>query len=172
MRVMSAPGAARGESVVLQADETAVSSIMQRRFLAAAPETTISTLKLLLLDSYVNAIPVVRGGELVGIVSKCDLLLESDEPFDDEPVEGASPVEELEFGLRRSRAEPLAEDVMSSYAFVVPPSASIALVAALMHYEGVHQLPVTRGRTLVGMVDALDVLRWLGTQCGYGPNAH
>lgn len=47
-------------------------------------------------------------------------------------------------------------------------SASIALAAALMNYEGVHQLPVTRGRRLIGMVDALDLLKWLAARSGYG----
>ena len=51
--------------------------------------------------------------------------------------------------------------VMTPHAIALPPTASVLHAAALMAAEGLHRVPIvtTNGR-VVGIVSALDVLRW------------
>lgn len=52
--------------------------------------------------------------------------------------------------------------------FTLPESASLSKAAALMAFEGVHRLPIlSNDGKVVGILSALDVLRWLAKQQGY-----
>ena len=53
-------------------------------------------------------------------------------------------------------------------AFTLPESASIAHAAALMAYENVHRIPVVASDgSVVGIIAALDILRWLAVNAGF-----
>jgi len=52
--------------------------------------------------------------------------------------------------------------------FSLPESATLSRAAAVMAYEGVHQIPVVASDgTIVGLISALDVARWLAQHDGY-----
>jgi CBS domain-containing protein len=76
---------------------------------------------------------------------------------------------DLEPGLRVYEPAPLtAGDVMSPVAFSLPESSNIGQAAALMAFEAVHGLPVVADAgEVVGIVSALDILRWFGQCSGY-----
>ena len=66
------------------------------------------------------------------------------------------------------RKEPSVGDIMVPYLLAVPSQAPISLAAALMAYEGVHRLLVLDdSNNMVGIVSALDVLRWLAQHHGF-----
>jgi predicted transcriptional regulator len=47
-------------------------------------------------------------------------------------------------------------------------SATVTMAAALMAFEGVRRLPIVdSAQQVIGMLSALDLLRWLGQQDGY-----
>lgn len=98
----------------------------------------------LLLQCQVSALPVVhRHGAVIGVVSEADLLA---------PI--ATP------GLHGLGRVPAARDLMTSPAITVPPEATAAEMAWLMHRHGVKRLPVVdaQGRP-VGIVTRMDLLR-------------
>lgn len=51
-----------------------VSGFMTRDVISAAPDTTLLELEALVLDHNIGRIPVVEGGQLVGIVTRTDLI--------------------------------------------------------------------------------------------------
>ena len=59
-------------------------------------------------------------------------------------------------------------DIMTRPAICLESSAQLTQGAALMAFEGVSRLPVIDGeRRVVGVLSALDLLRWIGRQDGY-----
>jgi CBS domain-containing protein len=57
---------------------------------------------------------------------------------------------------------------MTRPAISLEATAPLTRAAALMAFEGVSRLPIVDGRQhVVGMLSALDLLRWLGRQDGY-----
>jgi CBS domain-containing protein len=75
----------------------------------------------------------------------------------------------LERGSHLLELVPLAAgDVMSPIVLALHESSNIGQAASLMAFEGVHRLPVVAdGGEVVGILSALDVLRWFGRRSGY-----
>jgi CheY-like chemotaxis protein/predicted transcriptional regulator len=145
----------------------AIATIMSRHVLCARPEMSVEALGQLLLDEHIGGIPVVdRDNRLLGIVTKSDILRGGWEPaawaVDD-------PKQRLASGYH---AEPLpravAGEIMTPFVFTLPMDAPIARAAALMAHEGIHRLAVVaHDGTVVGMVTAFDVIRWMAQRAGY-----
>jgi CBS domain-containing protein len=55
-------------------DRTKVDAAVTERLITVAPTDTAAHVARLLLEQRINAVPVVDGGRLVGIVSRSDLL--------------------------------------------------------------------------------------------------
>ena len=55
-------------------DRTKVDAAMTERLVTVAPSDTAAHTARILLEQRINAVPVVDGGRLVGIVSRSDLL--------------------------------------------------------------------------------------------------
>jgi CBS domain-containing protein len=156
-----------------QSDWTPISDIMPGAVLCVRPDLDLESLTSLLLERGISAAPVVDDqGHAIGVVSKTDLLRFShDEPPCSQPLAASyeAAESELEPGFHM---EPLqtgkVSDVMTPVAFTLSESASIANAAALMAYEGIHQVPVTGlDHQVVGMISTLDILRWVARRAGY-----
>lgn len=131
-----------------RADLTAVSEIMSRDVISVGPDLPISALEELFLAKGIGGVPVVdASGTPRGVVSKTDLLRWRGEPND---------------------AGATVEGIMMPTTFFLLESEPIAKASGMMAYEGVHRLPVLdRDNRVVGMVSALDVMRWLAREYGY-----
>jgi len=132
----------------VDADGTPVSAVMARRVICVAPETQTSVVRELLLERGVTGAPVVdAAGTVVGFVSRSDLL------------------------RNRWPAPPATVSrIMTPMALTVSETASVAEASALMALEGVHRLPVVSSAPegkVVGVISALDILRWYARRCGY-----
>jgi CBS domain-containing protein len=132
----------------LDGDSVPVASVMSRRVVCVAPETPTSIVRELLLERGMTGAPVVDSkGTVVGFVSRADLL------------------------RNRWPAPPLkASQIMTPLAVTVTETASVAEASALMALEGVHRLPVVNNASsgkVVGVVSAVDILRWYAGRCGY-----
>ena len=131
-----------------EGDRVPVASIMAHRVICVAPETQTSIVRELLLERGLTGAPVVdASGLVVGFVSRADLL-------------------------RNRWPSPAAKvsEIMTPLAVTISENASIAEASALMALEGVHRLPVVNNASagkVVGVVSALDVLRWYARRCGY-----
>lgn len=130
-----------------------VSEIMSAHVVTFTANTTIEQATRVMLDRQISGAPVVDDdNKPIGIVSKTDLIEAWHEHFKSAEPEGHTVV----------------GNIMVPYLLAAQQSSPIALVAALMAYEGVHRLLVLDEQSaMVGIVTSLDILRWLGNLSGF-----
>jgi CBS domain-containing protein len=141
--LVAAPTATPGD-----ADATPVTALMSREVICVRPDLRIRALAELLAGRHISGTPVVDvNGRVIGVVSKTDIVA----------VHGRD-------------KDLVVADIMMSVAFSLDEQATIAQAAAMMAVEGIHRIPiVTRSGDAIGIVSALDILRWLAKQHGYTP---
>jgi CBS domain-containing protein len=136
------------ERAVVDGDRTHVWSVMARRLVCVLPDAKTDLLRDILLERGVTGAPVVDPrGTVLGFVSRADIL------------RGAWPAPSA-----------VVSEIMTPLAVTVSESASLAEASALMALEGIHLLPVVNNAAagnVVGVISALDVLRWFARKCGY-----
>jgi CBS domain-containing protein len=131
-----------------------LAEIMSDRVVSATPGTTIQDLAAVIAARGVSGVPVVDpGGRAVGIVTRTDLVRWAFSAPEDQ--------------RRTCRVV----DLMTRAVLSLPREAPIARAAALMSFEGVHRIVVTRADgSVCGMLSAIDVLNWVARNGGYvGP---
>jgi CBS domain-containing protein len=142
----SLPG--RTEIADAGGDREPVATILSPRAVCVAPDTPLAAVRDLLLERGLTGAPVVDSAHrVVGFVSRADLLRE-----------------------RWPSTPTVVSQVMTPMAVTVSETSSIAEASAMMALEGVHRLPVVNNALqgkVVGVVSALDVLRWYARRCGY-----
>ena len=124
-------------------DRTPLAAVMSGDLVCVSPDLPVESLVSLLVDRGFSGVPVVNSaGKPVGVVSKSDLVT----------------------GARSG----LVRDIMMPIAFTLPEGASLSHAAALMAYENIHRVPVVAADgTVVGIVSAMDIVRWVAEQDGY-----
>jgi CBS domain-containing protein len=149
-----------------------VSSIMTRDFAVVRDSVNVHELTKFLLERRITCAAVSDAcGKLVGYVSMTDLVRER---FMNGETENYAPSRKRTarsysdgFHLE-SVPRATVRDIMMPFVFRVPENAPIDHAAALMAREGVHRvLIVSEANEVVGIVSALDILRWLAKQDGY-----
>jgi CBS domain-containing protein len=113
-------------------------------------------------------------GQLLGTVSRGDILRAEQESRDTEETRQVSAWPRardvaLEAGMHVEETVPAtALDVMSLGPLALNERSNIGQAASLMAFEGVHHVAVVADRgDVVGIVSALDILRWFGQHSGY-----
>lgn len=134
-----------------------VKDVMRREVPVAEPTATIAELAKMMVEHRVPGVPVVRDGELIGIVTEADLIQREanvDAPqvtafFDAIIVTDAgTPFEEE---LRRVLAT-TAEELMSSPVISIRDIATVAELATLMLQRRINPVPVVdENRQIVGL---------------------
>lgn len=131
------------------AERTRVRDIMQRRVVRISADERLSTVEDIMTLGGVRHIPVVRSGELVGVVSERDLLRASLSSLND-------------FGSDHRRAFLQGVEirrVMSSPAVTVAPDTPVEEAACILAERKIGCLPVVdREGRLIGMLTETDVL--------------
>jgi CBS domain-containing protein len=166
------PSGGEPQALHPQANEGSVRSIMARA-IAVRPELSLEGLIRLFIDEHLTASPVVNEvGELVGIVSKTDVVVERlgwNELRDAVlSARGAAAAwqDDLADGRDVFISELLRErtvaDVMSRRVIQVSAEAPIAAAAEVLTRTGLHHLPATdeSGRP-VGMLNSTDLSQWV-----------
>ena len=127
-----------------------VREIAQRKVVTISASERLSTVEDIMTLAGVRHMPVVHGGELVGVVSERDLLRASLSALADHRR-----AERRAFlhGVDIAR-------VMSSPAITIAPHASVEEAALLMAERKIGCLPVVEGGRLVGLVTETDLLRY------------
>ena len=72
--VIPMPGAARLEREIRKISGASVADIMTREILHVTSDTPISTVAELMVDRHLTVVPVVDGGEFVGVIDKRAML--------------------------------------------------------------------------------------------------
>jgi CBS domain-containing protein len=116
---------------------------MTRDVVCVAPSLPRRSLARLLHERGLHGVAVVDGDHrLIGMVSDEDLQ-------------------------RRPDARTVS-DLMTRKVLALPDWTPLAKAAAIMAFEGVYRIPVlSSDRTVLGLLSALDVLRWLAEREGY-----
>ena len=129
---------------------TVVRDIMSEQIVTISADDSLSTVEDIMTLGGVRHMPVVRGGQLVGVVTERDLLR-------------ASLSNLSSFGNEQRRAFLQVVEigrVMTSPPKVIDSEASVKAAALLMAESRIGCLPVMDGDRLIGMVTETDVLRY------------
>jgi len=129
---------------------------MSRNVVSISPDDTLRTASEIMEFGDVRHLPVVRGGELIGVVSERDLLKASLSN-----VIGV-PADEQSYFLEGVTIS----EVMSSPPVFVSVLDSVHCVAALMADRKIGCLPVLDSGKVVGLVTEIDVLRYFARAQG------
>ena len=128
--------------------------VMSEGITSLTYDATVQEAAELLVNTGVSAMPVLdKDGIMIGIVSEADLIREaSPETWARDLGEAAA--------LASSYARPVT-DVMTEKVLTVDENMPLAEVAKLMSTQRVKRLPVTRGKSVVGVVSRVDLLKAL-----------
>lgn len=141
------------------ADGLLARDVMCREVLSVAPEEPVSEMVKLLVGKSYRALPVVKDGIPVGIVTNTDLLTRAalGVRLDLLPtLKGAELGDEL---LRLAQGGKTANDVMTPKPLTVAPDTPLSQVAETMATHRLKRLPVVDGQgRMVGIVSRFDVL--------------
>jgi CBS domain-containing protein len=161
------------------AESTSIAEIMTRAVATVPPDLGLDALISLFLERNISGAPVVDAqGRAIGIVSKTDVLRDRFVRGDSGETRPATVHRDgIEVRLEGMHVElpndVTVREVMTPLAFTLPEDASIARASALMALETVHRVPVVSpAGKVIGILSALDVLRWLARQEGYVLPAH
>jgi CBS domain-containing protein len=122
-----------------------VKDYMTRRVVMCHPDDTILKAYTLIIDSSYTAFPVVKKHELVGMVSRNDLLRHGN----------------IRKSIGNSGNSPTIESIMTTPAITISPDEQITAAAMLMVKHDISRLPVVSGGKLVGIIDRHDILKGL-----------
>lgn len=161
----------RPKAAGLDPVKAAVTAIMSRKVKTVRADMSLEAAMEVMISSEIGHLPVLGDdGELVGILSKTDLVRER-------LLNGETGVAEVKVtgknGVRYSPGPGFHEDgdavktvsdLMSTRVKTVRDDATIAEVASVMARHRVHGLPVvTRRNALVGFVSTFDVVDWVAS---------
>jgi CBS domain-containing protein len=154
-----------------------VSDVMSREVQSVQPDLTLFDLERALIQSRIGGAPVVQRGELVGVVSRTDILrrlLAAQELRDYAEFEHRRTVSGLDVPLHEllGTAERVFDpgieaqlrllrvaDIMSEHPITVAASAPLETAARLMLENRIHRVIAVQARQPVGILTALDVVR-------------
>ncbi|MBF0370106.1 MAG: CBS domain-containing protein [Magnetococcales bacterium] len=145
--------------------------IMTREVVTASPELSVQALAKLLTEKKISGVPVMDGGELVGIVTEGDLVDRVKRVhlptlvtlFDAViPIAGERQYEE---DLRKMAAL-TASEIMTLEVVMVDEETEMEEIATIIQDEDFPLLPVMRGDDLVGIIGKRDIIRAMVVENG------
>lgn len=148
--------------------------IMNTNVISVPAAMDLRDLAKLLLKEGITGAPVVDGkGQLAGVISQTDLvyynLTRGDELVFDSGFYHSAKVEgrHVPAGFQFEDFNTgCVGDVMTPVVHSVTESATVASVARLMTRKHIHRVIVRKGRSVAGIISALDVLRVYGAPSG------
>jgi CBS domain-containing protein len=128
--------------------------VMSEGITSLTHDATIQEAAELLVNTGVSAMTVLDDdGIMIGIVSEADLIRQASPEAWDRKLRDDS-------AMADSYARPVTE-VMTEKVLTVDENMPLAEVAKLMSTQKVKRLPVTRGKSVVGVVSRVDLLKAL-----------
>lgn len=119
---------------------------MTRKVIAMSPKDTVRDANRVLQKNRIHHLPVVEGGELVGIVSDTDLR------------KWVLREEKINEGGTVTRRTGLLEEIMTRDVITMSPEDTIEDALLILHRRRFGALPVVEGRKLVGIITKADIL--------------
>lgn len=129
-----------------------VSHIMTRNLVTLDINQPVSKARQIFDSASIHHLPVVRGEDLVGILSWTDFLRISFGEFGNQDGRGLDAVLDHTYKLA---------DVMKADPVTLPVTGTVRDAATLLGSSGFHSLPIVDGQKLVGLVTSTDLIRYL-----------
>lgn len=124
---------------------------MNAQIVTVSADERLDTVDDIMALGHVRHLPVVKAGELVGIVSERDLLRAS-----------LSSISNVGLGEKRAFLNSIKlREIMSSGVVTITPATSVQEAAEIMADEKIGCLPVVDDNQLVGMVTETDLLHFM-----------
>ncbi len=149
-----------------------VRELMETVVHTVPPDMLLPALEQEFLEKKVSGFPVVENGELVGLVSRSDIIRQlaeerllaqttSDFYWDDSGFHEDRPESFQQVATRMGqRIEELrVRDMMSQQVIVVSPDDSVEVAAEKFIEHRIHRVPVVDGGRLVGVIATLQYVR-------------
>jgi CBS domain-containing protein len=139
--------------------------IMTAPAITITPDTPVQEIAELLLERRISGVPVVTGGEVVGMVNEGDLLRRPEIGTDGDPPERswmARLIEPDQFpdDYVQSHASK-ARDIMSRQMVLVTEDTPVPQLASIFAARDIRRIPVLRDKQLIGIVTRADLIRAL-----------
>jgi len=146
--------------------KTEVVDVMTKDVIAVRADTPLQEVARLLKERRIGGVPVIDGGgEVIGIVSDCDLFLKQKRVRrlgTHAPATFGQLIEPEDIAEIYERARRLtAADVMTEAAVTVEPQDQVGQVAERMMRDNLRRVPVTHDGKLVGIISRSDIIHLL-----------
>lgn len=117
-----------------------LSSIMTKKVITAGPDDKLSVARDVFMKNRVHHLPIVRGTQLVGILTTYDMfkLIDSGHDYDHVHI----------------------KEVMTKHVATLEPGDKIGSAAELFLENLFHAVPIVENGELVGIVTSFDVIKY------------
>jgi len=133
---------------------TPVAAIMSKHVITLKHSDELLTAEKLFKKYHIRHIPVLKGDELIGMLSYTDLLrISFADAIEDNSEE--SDVETIVYNMFTI------EQVMAKNLITISSTSTIKEVAQILSKKEFHALPVVEGSNLVGIVTTTDLINYL-----------
>ena len=147
--------------------------VMTREVVTVPPDATVRQAARLMTRHGISALPVVKAGVVIGIVSETDLLAPGSAPAPQPDwwlhhLAGEAELAPEYLAALRDAGRSVGQ-IMQPNPLWVPPDAGLPDIAALMSRESVRRVLVLRDGALAGIVSRRDLVRCFAKQNGRAP---
>jgi CBS domain-containing protein len=150
--------------------EVTARDIMTPDPITVSPDVPVIDAAHLMSENNVGALPVVKDGRVIGVVTESDLIMQdvrAQFPTYISLLGGVimypPSVKRFEEGLRKAVAATVGE-VMTSEPVIVGPDATLEDLATLLVNREVSRLPVIEDGKLIGIISKHDLVRSLASE--------
>ena len=155
--------------------------LMTEKVVCVHPETPIPSLIKILIKNHINGAPVVdKGGKLVGVVSKTDIVDYEEKTFKKQnsgskksfysDTNGKLKKAFDKISKSKSFVKAAVKDIMTSHVITAHADDTIDRLAKIMYDKKIHRIIIQDKGQVVGVVSTLDILHAVSTM-GYGSSA-
>lgn len=148
--------------------ELTARDIMQTDAVVVSPETSLPEARDVLLRHRSNGAVVCDDQGLVGVIGFSDIVrVALGKDFDDFPENAfylncpAVLQAELSAGLSEQLDDKFVEEAMTTELYTVSPDDRLSVVALTMRHHRLFRVVVVEGKSVVGLITALDLLQVL-----------
>lgn len=135
-----------------------VRELMTTDVVAVQPETSLRDAASLLVEHNVSGLPVVKGDEVIGVLSEADIVAKASAGASDEGNGLLAWLFEPDMRELKVSARTVRE-AMTSPALTIAATRPVHEAARKMIAEGVNRLPVVEDGKLVGILTRADIVR-------------
>jgi len=142
---------------------------MQADVITVAADTSVKEVAQKLIDNNLTGMPVVKGDEVIGIITEADLIMQKAKlhmPMYIQLLDSALYLEdttEVEEDLHKILGM-TAEEVMTSEVATIEVDDTVENLATLIEEHHINPIPVTADNKLVGIVARADIVKLLARE--------